>query len=129
MPTAKATAAASGQEPCGENPKLTQYICPGVINVVVAPLLFWVARAGWLNKNRTGGNQTGQVHPSPHFTNGTLKEVSDSLHAKGLKFGIYLAAGESTCGNRAGTLYSEFDDAALIAASGIDYLKSVTTSL
>ena len=79
---------------------------------------------GWLDKNRTGG-ATGLLRPSATFTNASdgIKAVADALHAKGFKFGIYLAAGESTCGNRAGTLYHEFADAKQIAEAGVDYLK------
>lgn len=80
---------------------------------------------GWNDKNRSLGEQTGALHPAATFTNATdgIKAIADGLHAKGFKFGIYLAAGESTCGNRAGTLYHEFDDAVQIANAGVDYLK------
>ena len=66
---------------------------------------------GWLDKNRTEHDQ--QLHPSTKFTTKEdgIKALADGLHAKGFKFGIYLAAGESTCGNRAGSLYFEFSDA------------------
>ena len=33
------------------------------------------------------------------------------------------AAGYTTCGRRAGTLYHEYDDAAKFKAWGVDYLK------
>lgn len=78
---------------------------------------------GWLDKNRTA--EGGKLHPAATFSNETdgIKALATALHGKNFKFGIYLAAGESTCGNRAGTLYHEFQDAAQIAAAGVDYLK------
>jgi alpha-galactosidase len=71
---------------------------------------------GWLDKNRTERDQ--QLHPSTQFTTKPdgIKALADGLHAKGFKFGIYLAAGESTCGNRAGSLYFEFSDAMQVEA-------------
>eukprot|EP00040_Diaphanoeca_grandis_P031936 m.192325 g.192325 ORF g.192325 m.192325 type:complete len:645 (-) comp32461_c0_seq1:111-2045(-) len=75
---------------------------------------------GWLDLNRT---VDGQLHPATTFTNGTLKDLADGLHAKGFKFGIYAAAGQTTCGLRAGTLYHELSDAQQFAAAGVDYLK------
>jgi alpha-galactosidase len=75
---------------------------------------------GWLDLNRTAA---GTLHPATTFTNGTLKAVADGLHTKGFKFGIYAAAGQTTCGLRAGTLYHEMADAKQFAAAGIDYLK------
>ena len=76
---------------------------------------------GWLDFNRTG--PALKLHPSSHFTNDTLESLVSALHAKEFKFGIYLAAGFTTCGRRAGSLYHERDDAAQIAAAGVDYLK------
>jgi hypothetical protein len=39
------------------------------------------------------------------YTNSSLKDLGDYLHAKGFLFGIYTAAGTTTCGGRAGSLY------------------------
>lgn len=39
------------------------------------------------------------------------------------KFGIYGAAGQTTCGSRAGSLYYEYGDAATYASWGVDYVK------
>ena len=75
---------------------------------------------GWLDLNRTAD---GSLHPTSQFTNASVKELSDWLHRRGFKFGLYLAAGQTTCGLRAGTLYSEFRDAQQLVASGVDYLK------
>ena len=76
---------------------------------------------GWLDFNRSG--TAAALHPSSHFTNDSLQALTSALHAKHFKFGIYLAAGFTTCGRRAGSLYHERSDAAQIAAAGVDYLK------
>lgn len=86
--------------------------------------LYMCTDDGWmyLNRSRTTGLQV----PTVSYTNGTyttLRSVGDALHAKGFKFGIYTAAGTTTCGVRAGTLYNERLDAAHYAASGVDYIK------
>jgi alpha-galactosidase len=79
---------------------------------------------GWNDKNRTAG-RSGALHPATTFSNASegIKALADGLRAKGFRFGIYLAAGFTTCGNRAGSLYYERQDAAQIAAAGVDYLK------
>lgn len=80
---------------------------------------------GWLDKNRTEGGKTGALHPSSYFSNETdgIAALASGLATKGFRFGIYLAAGETTCGNRAGTLYHEFQDAKQLADAGVRYLK------
>jgi len=45
-----------------------------------------------------------------HFPSG-MNAVSDYIHEKGLKFGIYSSAGTMTCAGRAGSLYYETVDA------------------
>ena len=52
-----------------------------------------------------------------------MKELSDQLHKKGFRFGIYGAAGFTTCGHRAGSLYHERQDARWYKEQGVDYLK------
>ena len=76
---------------------------------------------GWNLFNRS--SSANSLQASPTFTNGTVKELAAALHAKKFKFGIYLASAFTTCGHRAGSLYHERDDAAWIAAAGVDYLK------
>ena len=75
---------------------------------------------GWLDFNRTA---SGELHPSVHFTNESMNTLTDALHKKHFKFGIYGAAGFTTCGHRAGGLYHERQDAATYKAWGVDYLK------
>lgn len=52
-----------------------------------------------------------------------IKALSDYIHAKGLKFGIYSDAGSKTCGGRLGSQGHEYQDALTYARWGVDYLK------
>jgi alpha-galactosidase len=54
---------------------------------------------------------------------GGMKVLSDYVHAKGLKFGIYSDAGTKTCGGRPGSQGHEYQDALQYARWGVDYLK------
>jgi alpha-galactosidase len=52
-----------------------------------------------------------------------IKALSDYVHSKGLKFGIYSDAGSKTCAGRPGSFGHEYQDAIQYAAWGVDYLK------
>jgi hypothetical protein len=52
-----------------------------------------------------------------------MKRLGDSLHAMGLKFGIYSSPGPFTCGGYTASYGHEMQDARSYAAWGIDYLK------
>jgi len=52
-----------------------------------------------------------------------MKRLGDSLHAMGLKFGIYSSPGPLTCGGYTGSYGHEQQDARFWASWGIDYLK------
>lgn len=54
---------------------------------------------------------------------GGMKALTDYVHAKGLKIGIYSDAGRRTCGGRFGSLGHEYQDALQYARWGFDYLK------
>lgn len=75
---------------------------------------------GWLWKER---GEDGHIRVmEPKFPNG-LKHLSDYIHSKGLKFGLYADGGLFTCGWGAGSLGYEKIDAADFEAWGVDYLK------
>lgn len=75
---------------------------------------------GWMLRER---DKDGNLVPDPaKFPNG-IKAVSDYVHSKGLKFGIYNCAGWQTCGGYPGGRGHEFQDARLYASFEIDYLK------
>lgn len=52
-----------------------------------------------------------------------MKALADYVHSKGLKFGIYSCAGTHTCAGHPGSFEHEFQDAALFASWGVDFLK------
>ena len=65
----------------------------------------------------------GFIQPDPvRFPSG-MKALTDYIHSKGLKFGIYSDAGWKTCGGRPGSRGHEYQDALQYARWGVDYLK------
>jgi len=52
-----------------------------------------------------------------------MKALSQYVHSKGLKIGIYSSPGPTTCQGYTGSLGHEIQDAQTYAAWGIDYLK------
>lgn len=53
----------------------------------------------------------------------SMKALGDSIHALGLKFGIYSSPGPLTCGGYTASYQHELHDAQSYASWGIDYLK------
>jgi alpha-galactosidase len=65
----------------------------------------------------------GFIQADPlHFPSG-IKALTDYIHAKGLKFGIYSCAGNKTCAGRPASRGHEYQDALMYAKWGVDYLK------
>lgn len=52
-----------------------------------------------------------------------MKYLGDYIHSKGLKFGMYSAAGIQTCAGYPGSYGHEYRDAEMFASWGIDFLK------
>lgn len=74
----------------------------------------------WSKKER---DESGRLVPDPEkFPNG-MKSVSDYVHSKGLKFGMYSCAGTLTCALYPGSYDHEFIDAQTFAEWGVDFLK------
>ena len=65
----------------------------------------------------------GDIQADPTRFPSGMKALSDYVHSKGLKFGIYSDAGMRTCAGRSGSRGYEFQDAAQYARWGVDYLK------
>ncbi|MCW3112534.1 MAG: alpha-galactosidase [Segetibacter sp.] len=65
----------------------------------------------------------GFIHPNAQRFPSGMKALSDYVHLKGLKLGIYSDAGSMTCGGKPGSRGYEFQDAQMYAKWGIDYLK------
>ncbi|MBO4769242.1 MAG: glycoside hydrolase family 27 protein [Clostridia bacterium] len=67
--------------------------------------------------------ETGRLVPDPSKFPGGMKTLSDYVHSKGMKLGIYSCAGTMTCGSQPGSYEYEFTDARCFAEWGIDFLK------
>ena len=72
---------------------------------------------GWAGQRDAQGN----IHANNKFPK--MKALSDYVHSKGLKLGIYSSPGPKTCGNYVGSYGHEQQDANTYAKWGIDYLK------
>jgi alpha-galactosidase len=66
---------------------------------------------------------TNQIVPDPTKFPSGINGTAASIHALGLKVGIYSDAGTTTCGGYLASIGHESLDAATFAAWGIDYLK------
>ncbi len=74
----------------------------------------------WADMKR---DKNGKLCPDPvKFPHG-IKYLSDYIHSKGLKFGIYSNAGTRTCKGHPASFDHEFEDAKTFAEWEIDYLK------
>ena len=69
----------------------------------------------------------GILHANAKFPD--MKALSDYVHSKGLKLGIYSSPGVQTCARYEGSYGHEQDDANLYASWGIDFLKYDLCSL
>ncbi|MES2120776.1 MAG: glycoside hydrolase family 27 protein [Pseudomonadota bacterium] len=65
----------------------------------------------------------GFISADPKRFPSGIKALSDYVHSRGLKFGIYSDAGRLTCGGRPGSQGHEYQDAITYARWGVDYLK------
>nr|WP_246606388.1 ricin-type beta-trefoil lectin domain protein [Actinoplanes toevensis] len=81
----------------------------------------------WFNPNR---DSAGNLQGDPTRFPSGMKALGDYLHGKGLKFGLYEAPLDKTCGQyfnsypgATGSLGHESQDARQFAAWGVDYLK------
>ncbi|MBI9017872.1 MAG: glycoside hydrolase family 27 protein [Phycisphaerae bacterium] len=75
---------------------------------------------GWMTKERAENGEL--VVDTKKFPNG-IKALSDYIHSKGLKFGIYECRGHSTCMGLPGSYMHEQIDMNQFARWGVDYLK------
>lgn len=73
----------------------------------------------WMERERRDGKLVVNEEKFPHG----MKYVADYVHSKGLKFGIYSAAGTFTCQGFPGSYGHEYEDAEMFAEWGVDYLK------
>jgi alpha-galactosidase len=66
-------------------------------------------------------DEQGNIIPNKHFPD--MKGLTDFIHDKGLKAGIYTSPGPLTCGGYTGAWQHEEQDARQFAAWGFDFLK------
>jgi alpha-galactosidase len=69
----------------------------------------------------------GFIHPNAKFPD--MKQLSDYVHARDLKLGIYSSPGPKTCAGYEGSYGYEEQDAQTYAEWGVDYLKYDLCSL
>ena len=75
---------------------------------------------GWSEKRR---DSNGRLVPDKkRFPNG-MKSLSDYVHSKGLKFGMYSDVGNWTCALYPGSYQFEYIDAQTFAEWGVYFLK------
>eukprot|EP00911_Craspedida_sp_UC1_P000147 UC1_evm1s118 len=65
----------------------------------------------------------GTINADPTRFPGGIRALTDYVHSKGLKFGLYTAAHQYTCQKRPGSYQHELLDAQTYCDWGIDYLK------
>mmetsp|Transcript_52265 Transcript_52265/g.131212 ORF Transcript_52265/g.131212 Transcript_52265/m.131212 type:complete len:432 (-) Transcript_52265:172-1467(-) len=111
-----------GQYRCNINETLIQ-------NAAAALVSSGLAKAGyvyvniddcWAEKER---DSNGRLVPSRERFPSGLRVLSDQLHARGLRLGIYSDVGHRTCQGYPGSYGAFATDAQTFAEWGIDYLK------
>jgi len=75
---------------------------------------------GWMADKR---DSDGKLLADPNKFPSGMKALSDYVHSKGLKFGIYQDRGHSTCMKLPGSFGYEQVDMDTFAAWGVDYIK------
>lgn len=76
----------------------------------------------WMRKpDEQARDENGMILPNDRFPN--MKRLTDYIHAMGLKAGIYISPGPTTCQGYEGSYQHELQDAMQFAAWGFDYLK------
>ena len=68
-----------------------------------------------------GRSASGEIETNSKFPD--MKALSDYVHSKGLKLGIYSSPGPKTCANFEASYQHEQQDANTYAKWGVDYLK------
>lgn len=74
----------------------------------------------WSSKER---DKNGRLAADPEKFPHGIKYLSDYVHSKGLKMGIYSCCGPLTCAGYPGSLDHELEDARFFAQNEIDFLK------
>ena len=83
----------------------------------------WMVKVG-SDDPEIGGptrDENGRILPNKRFPD--MKGMTDYIHSKGLKAGIYISPGPKTCAGYAGSYQHEAQDARTFAEWGFDFLK------
>jgi alpha-galactosidase len=83
----------------------------------------WAVKPGSTDPSRGGQPRDAQGRVNPNACFPDMKAMTDYIHAKGLKAGIYTSPGPTTCAGHVGAWQHEAQDAQLFAAWGFDLLK------
>jgi|WetSurMetagenome_2_1015567.scaffolds.fasta_scaffold106171_2 alpha-galactosidase len=83
----------------------------------------WMTKPGAKEPELAGParDDQGGILPNGRFPD--MKALTDYIHAKGLKAGIYTSPGPQTCADFTGSYQHEAQDAAQFARWGFDFLK------
>lgn len=83
----------------------------------------WNIKVPDVNAGGAGTRRTIAGDLKPNSTFPDMKALTDYVHSKGLKIGIYTSPGPKTCGGFEGSYQHEQQDARLFASWGFDLLK------
>jgi alpha-galactosidase len=83
----------------------------------------WMVKVGSKDPQIGGPtrNPDGSIKPNKNFPD--MKALTDYIHAKGLKAGLYTSPGPQTCAGYEGSYQHEAQDARTFAEWGFDFLK------
>ncbi len=83
----------------------------------------WAVKPGSKDPSLLGESRdaAGRVNSNPRFPD--MKALTDYIHAKGLKAGIYTSPGPTTCAGHVGAYQHEAEDVAQFVDWGFDFLK------
>lgn len=83
----------------------------------------WMNARAYKDAGRVGPprDADGNILPNSYFPD--MKGLTDYIHSKGLKAGIYISPGPTTCGGFTGSFGRESQDAKQFADWGFDFLK------
>jgi alpha-galactosidase len=83
----------------------------------------WAVKPGASDPTLQGQirDASGKVNSNPRFPN--MKALTDYIHSKGLKAGIYTSPGPKTCAGHIGAYEHEEQDVARFVEWGFDFLK------
>jgi alpha-galactosidase len=104
---------------CKVNDEIVRAAADALVStgMVAAGYRYVIVDDCWQGERDAGGT----IHPNSKFPD--MKGLSDYVHSKGLKFGIYSSPGPKTCAGFEGSLGHEEQDTKTYGAWGVDWLK------